>query len=118
MTATRTICDSCGHKPRKETDHCPSCGTKEPWVLENTHDFEDVELPLVFSIEHYNDTYGLWKSFTESAFGAYNIQGSQIANVPDGLPKMKYCIVEVYFKLTEDYELEGPFLERKEAREA
>lgn len=118
MTATETVCDSCGHTPRRETKHCPECGAESPWIEENLYDFDDVNLPVVFSVEHYNDTYGQWMAFCDRVFGVYELQGKQIANLPDGMPKMKYCVVDVYFKLTEDFELKGPFLEKQEVGDA
>jgi len=120
MTATETVCSECGSEPSQMNNYCGDCGAgPDPWEERDCYDFErDVSLPLVFSSEVYNDTHGLWRDFCSAAFGVYELRGSDIANFPEGVPSMKYQTFMVYYKLDEDLELHGPFLEKSEAREA
>lgn len=115
---THTLCTECGSVTTTEPSYCPDCGGESPWVEEPRYDFEDVDLPVVFSVQHYDDHHGMWRSFTGQVFDVHELKGSQIANLPTGLPSMKHCVVELYYKLTENLELEGPYLEREEAQEA
>lgn len=120
--STETVCESC-EKPwtersELEPNYCPSCGEEDPWVEQPCYDWEDVDLPVVFSYEVYRDHAELWNSFCASVFGKMELRESDIANFPDGVPQMEYLIVDLYFKLTEDLELKGPFEERSKARKA
>lgn len=122
MVATRIQCEDCGKQAGNQTKHCSNCGAgPDPWEERAEFDFDrDVDLPLVFSSEVYNDTYGLWRDFCSAAFGVYEVQGKDIANLPD-LPRMKYQSFMVYYKLHKKagrYKLEGPFMSKEEAREA
>jgi hypothetical protein len=108
-------CDECGN-PNDTADYCPECGNGT-WERHALYDFErDVDLPVVFPFSAYNDHYELWNSFCEAVWDT-RLTAQQIANIP-GLPRMKYSEFEVYWKLTEDCELTGPFMDREEAREA
>jgi hypothetical protein len=83
------------------------------------YDFEeDVDLPFVFSKEMYDDNYQLWRQFCASAFGVYSIDEEDITNLPNGFPKMKYNVFEVYYKIDEKLELHGPFMTEEEAHNA
>lgn len=118
-----TECGECGAQPvdgNSRQKYCSECGAgPDPWEREPEYDFErDVSLPFIFSDEQYNDDHGLWREFCHQAFGAHELRGSHIANLPDGLPKMKYNVFTVYYKLDEDLELHGPFLDKQEARDA
>lgn len=117
MTKMETYCTECGATPRKTTPHCSNCGSEDPWEERAAYQFDEEDLPLIVSHEFYNDTYGLWRSFVADYFGVYELNGSDIAGIPGGFPDMKYCVVEVYYVVTESCELEGPFLDRSEARE-
>lgn len=116
MVATRTICSDCGKQVGKTTEYCSNCGAgPDPWEEVAEHDFErDVELPLIFHSEVYNDNYGLWRDFCAAAFGVYEVKGKDVANMPN-LPKMKYQVFTVYYKLDENYKLHGPYLEKEDA---
>jgi hypothetical protein len=114
----RTECSNCESVDESEPQFCSNCGTEDPWEEVYQYDWDDVELPVVFSDEAYNDHYGLWYSFCGEVFGHHELSGDQIANLPDGVPRMKYRVVELYYKLDEDLELHGPFLDRQEVREA
>lgn len=118
MTVTETYCTECGRVTQATTPHCPDCGAKDPWEDRPAYQFDPEDLPYVVTHEFYNDTYGLWRSFVGDYFGAYELNGSDIDGLPDDFPDMKYCVVEVYFGITESYELEGPYLDRDTALEA
>jgi len=111
------LCDECGANGSQSTDYCPHCGAEDPWVKEPKFNMDDVEFPVIVEREHYDDNYGLWRDFCYQVFGVHELKSSQIANVPDGLPRMKYCCPSTYWKITEN-DVDGPYLSRKEAREA
>jgi len=108
-------CTECGNYDEDAT-YCPHCGNNE-WGEYALYDFErDVNLPFVFPFVVYYDHYELWHSFCETVWDT-RVGWDDIANRPE-LPRMKYSQFEVYFKLTEGYELTGPFVDREEARKA
>lgn len=109
-----TVCSECEHKPDEETKFCPECGAENPWIERNAYEFDEDDLPIVVSYEFYNDTFGLWDSFCEDYFGG-RLKRKHIANLPNNFPKMKYCVHTVYFVVTENLELEGPFVDEEEA---
>jgi hypothetical protein len=115
--ATETVCGDCGHRPDEPNDYCPECGAEGPWEVQYLYDWKDVDLPVVFSFEHYNDTYGLWHEFTTAVFGT-RLGSDEIAHCPGIQRDMKYCVVQTYWKLTENLKVKGPFLDKKEAKEA
>jgi hypothetical protein len=114
---TETVCEECNYRVDEETEHCPKCGAEDPWVERYKYDWEDVDLPVVFSFEVYHDHYELWDTFTSKVWGT-RLKGNQIANVPERAPKMKYTVFQTYWKVDERLNLKGPFLDEKEAREA
>lgn len=117
-TLTETVCTECNWNPDRRTEYCPNCGSEDPWSERSQFDFErDVDLPHVFEMSFYNDTYGLWDEFCHSVWGT-RVKSSQIANVPSGVPSMKYCCPSVYYKLDEDLELHGPFMDKGDAKDA
>lgn len=120
MTITETHCSECGTSPAKKSQYCGDCGAgPDPWEERAEYDFErDVELPMVFSQEKYNDDYNMWRTFCAAAFGVYYLNEEDIANLPNGMPQMKYNVFEVYYKLDENLELHGPYLSKDEARNA
>jgi hypothetical protein len=77
---------------------------------------DDVDFPVIVEVEHYNDDHGLWRTFCDQVFGYPGLKGSDIANVPDGFPSMKYNVVRYYMVVFRD-DLEGPFLEKEKAEE-
>lgn len=119
MTATETVCSECGNSPEKKTQYCGECGAgPDPWEEKALYDFDDIELPFIFSQEQYNDDWNLWRDFCASAFGVYSLSGEDIANFPDRMPKMKYNVFTVYYKLDENLKLHGPFMEKEDAKDA
>jgi hypothetical protein len=113
-----SYCTECGSASTAATPHCPNCGAEDPWDERPAFRFDEDDLPFVFSHEVYDDNYDLWRTFCGEYFGAYELNGSDVAGLPEDFPKMKYCVFEVYFVITETYELEGPFLDKSAAREA
>jgi len=77
---------------------------------------DGVEFPVVVEREHYSDGYELWDDFCAEVFGT-RVKGSQVANMPDTLPRMKYCVSTTYWKVTKT-DVKGPFLERSDAQDA
>jgi hypothetical protein len=114
---TETVCEECNYRVDEETEHCPKCGTEDPWVERYKYDWqEDVDLPVVFSFEVYYDNYELWNQFTTAVWGT-RLKESHVRGLPESAPQMKYCVFHTYWKLDERLELKGPFLDKKEARE-
>lgn len=112
-----TYCTECDQTSTATTPHCSNCGSEDPWEERPAYEFDEDELPFIFSHEVYNDNWEIWKDFCEAYFGVYELKGSDIAGIPEEFPRLKYCVFEVYYVITESYELEGPFLDRTEARE-
>jgi len=118
MTVTETTCEQCGNTTTDESPppYCSQCGTANPWKEQSAYQFDESDLPIVFSYEVYNDTYRLWNTFVHAYWNAHDLRGSDIDGLPEEFPKMKYCVFTVWFKVTEQYELEGPFLTEQEAK--
>ena len=76
---------------------------------------EDVDFPVVLEVEHYNDDHGLWRDFCQQEFGYPDLKGSDIANMPEEFPSMKYNVIHYYMVVFRD-RIEGPFLEKSQAR--
>jgi len=110
-------CEECGHHS-DYGNYCLECGNGS-FETHTLYDFKrDVDLPVVFPFSVYNDHYELWNSFCETVWDT-RLQPEDIANRPiPGLPRMKYSTFDVYWKLTEDCELMGPFMDREEAQKA
>lgn len=111
-----TVCEECEHKPKEETKFCPKCGAEDPWIERNAYEFDEDDLPIVFSFETYNDNWELWGEFYREYFGHSELKGSDIAGMPDDFPSLKYLMADLYFVITENLEVKGPFLEESEAR--
>jgi len=114
---TKTICEECEKEAEEETKFCPECGAENPWEEVPRYDMEEVDFPVIVEIEHYNDDHGLWRDFCQKVFGWPELKGSDIANVPDNLPSMKYNVVSYYMVVGRE-DIKGPFLEKSEARQA
>jgi len=114
---TVTYCENCEHEASSSSEYCPSCGEESPWVSEPKYDMDDIDFPVIVEREHYDDDYGLWRDFCSKTFGVYELNESDIANFPDSLPRMKYCIPTTYWVVYRD-DIDGPYLERSEARES
>jgi len=78
---------------------------------------DDVDFPVIVERKHYDDNYGLWRDFCRQTFGAAELHGSDIANVSDSLPQMKYCVPTTYWVVYED-RVDGAFPDRSSARES
>lgn len=114
---TRTYCTECEHESSSQADHCPSCGAEDPWTTEPKYDMETVDFPVIIEREHYDDNYGMWRDFTSQVFGAYELTGDQIANMPKGFPRMKYCCPTTHWVVYEG-SVDGPYMTANEARES
>lgn len=134
MTKTELECEDCGSPapkgglavdesgdtPGVDPDYCSNCGAgPDPWEDRAVYDFErDVSLPYVFSVQVGNDDWGLWRAFCYDVWGTEPESGKAVANWPEDFPRMKYNITHLYYKLDEDLELNGPFLDKSAARKS
>lgn len=116
MTITETFCSECDRKDSSEPNYCPNCGAEDPWVTEPRYEFDEDDLPVIFETSMTDDFWELWHDFTQSYFGC-QLEGEDVVGLPDDFPRMKYRYIDVYWVLTEDLEIEGPFCNRNEARE-
>lgn len=116
---TEVVCENCEHYPEEETNFCPECGEEEPWIERNKYEFDEDDLPIVF--EHtFNQAGGqMWDSFAKHYFDAPpGLKGTQVADFPSiKFPRMKKARVHVWYIVTEDYDLEGPYMTEEKARE-
>lgn len=117
MVLTETVCSECGLVNQDRPNYCPDCGSEDPWVEEELYEFDNEDLPIVFETSLTDDFWGLWDDFCRSYFGTTGLEGEDIKGLPEGFPRMKYRMIDVYWVLTEELEVEGPYLSRKEARE-
>lgn len=117
MTQMETYCTECGQVTTATTPHCSNCGAEDPWDERPAFRFDESDLPFVFSMEVYNDSYELWRSFCNAYWGAYDLKGSDVAGLPDEFPKLKYSVFDAYYVITTECELEGPFLDHDVARD-
>jgi hypothetical protein len=114
---TEVVCSECGNKSAGTDNFCGVCGAEDPWVEQAKYDMDDVDFPVIVEYEVYDDHGEMWNRFCAQLFDVYDLKGSQIANVPSSLPRMKYTAFSVYYKITKS-ERKGPFLSKQEAREA
>lgn len=70
----------------------------------------------MFSYEVYADDHELWREFCAAYFDAHELSGSDIANLPDEFPSMKYASATFWYVVTEDLDLKGPFHSRDVAQ--
>lgn len=116
MVVTKTVCSECGTNNRSKPNYCPECGAENPWEEEAVYEFNDEDLPFIFETSITSDNWELWDDFCQSYFSSSDLTGDDIKNLPDDFPRMKYRMIDVYWVLTEDLDVDGPYLERKEAR--
>lgn len=117
MTLTHFECADCGHTVNKDpSPFCPECGVEDPWAEVPVYAFDDADLPIVFGHEFYDDNWDLWRSFASDYFGSGAVETGDVADLPDAFPNLSTVCVTVYFRITEDYEMDGPYLSRREAR--
>jgi len=86
-------------------------------VTEPKYDMDDIDFPVIVEREHYDDNYGLWRDFCRQTFGAVELNSSDIANVPDSLPRMKYCVPTTYWVVYEDG-IDGAYHDQIEAEKS
>jgi hypothetical protein len=116
MTVTDKVCSECGETNSSSPNYCPNCGSENPWETEARYEFDEGDLPVIFETSMTDDFWELWYDFTQSYFG-YRLDEEDVADLPDNFPRMKYRYIDVYWVLTEELEIEGPFCNRSEARE-
>lgn len=104
-------CIECGHEPlqvRKFVEdnevqesgwYCPDC--EETYEETETLEWGQLDFPVWFSFESYNDNYELLRRFCRC-------EGIREDIVPDKR-EFKYCIFEAWFKVTEGGSLQGPY---------
>lgn len=115
---TKTVCSDCGHCPDEESPYCPECGADATWVETPEYEFDEDDLPVYFSYRIYDDNYELWDYFCESYFGVRGLKGSDTVGIPDDFPELAFIEEEIFFAVTEELELEGPFLSEWAAKQA
>jgi hypothetical protein len=117
---TETVCTTCGASidTPSPPPYCPQCGDEAPWDEQAAYVFDEDDLPVVFSKEVYDDNWGLWRAFCNQYFGVAELNGSDVTGLSKDFPTLKYCVTELWFKITPSHELEGPFLSEQEARDA
>lgn len=113
--ATKTVCSECGVKGSASNNYCPECGEENPWKEEPLFEFDEDDFPFVFKYSQTKDFYELWKAWSRAYFGG-EVDRNEISGLPDDFPSLEYAMIDLYYVITEDYELKGPFLERREAR--
>lgn len=117
MTITTIECGNCGDKSQNEPNFCPKCGSKDPWVSVSKYEFEENDLPFIYTTSLTDDNWEMWDDFCESYFGV-RLEGCDIVGLPEDFPLMKYRYIDLYWILTEEYNVKGPFNEKQKAREA
>lgn len=112
-------CTECYSTTSNETTYCSDCGAgPEPWEKVPKYNFErDAELPLILNVGVGGDNWQLWR---ELCYTVWNTEpeSRNIANLGIDPQQFKYNRATHYYKLDEDYELHGPFLDKEEARNA
>lgn len=115
---TETVCRECGKNQEKETNFCPKCGEENPWMERNRYEFEEEDLPIVFEHTFSQADFQIWDSFVREFFDAEpGLKSSHIADFPGKkFPRMKKARVHVWYVVTEDYSLKGPFMSEEKAK--
>lgn len=108
---TQPKCNNCGHYPTSRTDYCPDCGEEDPWFEESLYTFDpEDDLPLIISYYVMEDQAPLYKAFCEELFGEQRIiKEDEIDGPVDNLPRMGELHEELFYIITTDYEIEGPY---------
>jgi len=117
MVSKQDKCGECGYYPDRQTDYCPECGEKDPWIEESVYQFNpDNDLPLILSYYVTDYSSPLYKSFCEELFGEQRIiTADEIDGPIENLPRMGELHEEIFYVLTDDYTIEGPFYSENEA---
>jgi len=118
MTIMTTVCRECGHETDTETAYCPDCGAADPWEDQPAYQFHADDLPVVFRYAVTDsEKWALWRAFCRSYFGTPELTASDVAGLPGKFPRLKTCHVDLWWRITTDYEVEGPYLSPEAARE-
>ena len=114
---TQPTCSNCGHYPDSRTDYCPDCGSEDPWVEESVYEFDPEEdLPVIISHYVMRDDAPLYKAFCDELFGEQRIiQPDEIDGPVGDLPRMGELHEELFYIITTDFEIEGPYYSESDA---
>lgn len=119
MTDVDTQCPECGWMDGLEVNkavdgndvvesgvYCPDCETEfgEDTVLQ----WDDLEFPLWLHEEVRLDDWRLWRTLWRSE----NLYDGDYGSIPDNRD-MKCQVFFVWFKITEDGDVEGPYDEKR-----
>lgn len=116
---TETVCSECNWTTteREPPNYCPNCGAQEPWEEQPAYKIHRENFPVIFTTSCGGEKWGLWRAFCEEYFGVYDLKGSDVANLPEDFPRLKYGHVDIYWAIDEEYELHGPFLDKDKLRQ-
>jgi predicted RNA-binding Zn-ribbon protein involved in translation (DUF1610 family) len=113
MTETDYHCPECRYEPlevKKSVEnnevvkggyYCPDCG--EDFAEDTVLRWDDVDFPYWIDYEPYDDNWQLYRDFLY----ATGLHEEAVGMPP--LRDMKYTVFTVWFKITEDGEVEGPY---------
>lgn len=104
LEANKEVVDN---EVREDGLYCPDCDTT--FKDDTTLQWDDIDFPVWVEVEHYDDDYGLLRSF-EYQTGLY--RGDH--NGAPGYGDMKYCVFCVWFKVEEDGSVEGPYANKRD----
>lgn len=116
MVVYNTVCSECGNKGTEKDNYCPQCGSENPWVEKPKYSFDEEDLPIIFESSISRDNWELWDEFCDSYFGVRGLKGSDIEGLPDNFPRLKYSYFSVYWKITKDLDIKGPYICKENAR--
>jgi len=112
MPPKNIICKNCEYHSESKTSFCAECGAEYPWKKEPMYQFDEESLPYVFSYSVSSTNWNMWNEFCLDYFGEDDIDARDIADFSvKKFPKMESFDTELYFVLTESYEIEGPFVD-------
>ena len=105
-------CDFVTLEPKKSVEnneviedgwYCPDC--ESTYDGDTVFSWEDVDWPVWIEYESYNDTWRMYDLFLRQT-------GIHEDAMPDGFTEMKYTVFSVWFKITEDGTVHGPYDDR------
>lgn len=111
MPPKNIICTECESVSEQKTAYCAECGAEYPWKKEPKYEFEEEDLPLLFSYPIESRDWNIWDEFCKDYFGEENIDARDIESFPRNFPKMESFEEELYFVITESLELKGPYIQ-------
>lgn len=118
MTEMEIYCTECEHVTQSETPFCSNCGAEDPWDERPRYRFDAKDFPTVFRYEPHDPKWDLWRAFCSHYFGYPDLTAADVGGTPEGFPRLKYTNLQVWYGITNDYEVVGPFLDDTAAWEA